>query len=67
MAGPGAGLPRVLERFELVGDQDPVAAWDAFTGTWSWAAPLGTALRLADGGLGPVARRVPGGFSLSGR
>ncbi|MFE7751319.1 hypothetical protein [Streptomyces sp. NPDC057428] len=63
MAGPDEGLPCVLERFELAGHQDPLAAWDAFTRTWNWAALLGTALSV---GAGPVARAVQGGFSLSG-
>ncbi|WP_327111265.1 hypothetical protein OG206_01340 [Streptomyces sp. NBC_01341] len=67
LAGPDAGLPRVLERFEFAAHQDPSAAWDAFTRTWNWAAPLAIALPVTADGAGPAARAVPGGFSLSGR
>ncbi|MEU0039936.1 hypothetical protein [Streptomyces sp. NPDC006333] len=65
--GPGTDLPRVLEHFERAGHQDPSAAWRAFTGTWNWAAPLSSALPVADGRAVQVAVPVPGGFSLSGR
>ncbi|MFF4243517.1 hypothetical protein ACFYY2_03475 [Streptomyces sp. NPDC001822] len=67
LAGPDAGLPRVLERLEHAGHRDPSAAWDVFTRTWNWAAPLATALPVTADGAGPVAQAVPGGFSLSGR
>ena len=65
--GPGSGLSRVLECFELAGREDPAVAWNTFTGTWNWAAPLGPALSADDAGVDSVVRRVPGGFSLSGR
>ncbi|WP_329042829.1 hypothetical protein OHT61_31295 [Streptomyces sp. NBC_00178] len=67
LAGPDAGLPRVLACFEHAGHQDPTAAWDAFTRTWNWAAPLAAAFPVTVDGAGPVARAVPGGFALSGR
>jgi hypothetical protein len=67
LPGPDADLSQVLERFEHAGHRDPAAAWNAFTGTWNWAALLDTAPAPVDGDSLPVVRSVAGGFLLSGR
>ncbi|MET9879019.1 hypothetical protein ABZZ36_30955 [Actinacidiphila glaucinigra] len=66
VVGPDAPLPKVFAFFESDGHFDPAAAWDAFTGTWNWAAPLTTALPRSEPPQ-PPARPAPGGFALSGR
>ncbi|WP_031010197.1 hypothetical protein [Streptomyces sp. NRRL F-5727] len=42
--GPETGLAQVLESGERQGHRDPAAAWQVFTRTWNWAAPLTTAV-----------------------
>ncbi|MEE4543120.1 hypothetical protein V2S66_14225 [Streptomyces sp. V4-01] len=68
--GPGTALATVLAFFEADGCRDPSAAWQAFTGSWNWAAPLPAAVPAAVPaarvGQGPVVRPVDGGFRLSG-
>ncbi|MFJ5035790.1 hypothetical protein ACIQB5_49230 [Streptomyces sp. NPDC088560] len=64
--GPGTGLAKVFAFFERDGYSDPSAAWDAFTGTWNWAAPLATAALAADHAQTAAIRQVTGGFVLSG-
>ncbi|PSM42911.1 hypothetical protein C6Y14_12020 [Streptomyces dioscori] len=65
--GPDSGLAQVLSFFEPEASSFSPAAWQAFTATWNWAAPLATAFPLTDPSGGPAARPVPGGFTLSGR
>ncbi|MGP4051800.1 hypothetical protein [Streptomyces sp. 2A115] len=64
VVGPDTALAHVPRFYEHEAHHAPSAAWNAFTATWNWAAPLPAALP-ADHGL-PIARSVPGGFSLSG-
>ncbi|MFF9502207.1 hypothetical protein [Streptomyces sp. NPDC014656] len=74
--GPESGLAQVLESGERQGHRDPAAAWQTFTRTWNWAAPLTTALPLTTAvprtglpGLSrtPAARPAAEGFALSGQ
>lgn len=67
LVGPGTGLPRVLDFFELDGYSDPLTAWQAFTRTWNWAAPLAAAVPAEGPRVRPVARPVREGFALSGQ
>jgi len=64
--GLHTGIARVFAFFESDGYSDPSAAWQAFTGTWNWAAPLTTAVPAGDLEPGPVVRPAMGGFTLSG-
>ncbi|MGP4013887.1 hypothetical protein [Streptomyces sp. 4N124] len=64
--GPDTGLAQVLAFFEAEGYPNPAAAWQALTRTWNWAAPLTAAVPRADRPA-PMARPVPGGFTLSGQ
>ncbi|MFF7213766.1 hypothetical protein ACFZAU_25045 [Streptomyces sp. NPDC008238] len=67
--GPDAPLAKVFAFFESDGHSDPAVAWEDFTRTWNWAAPLATALPRAGSPVSPEpsARPAPGGFALSGR
>ncbi|GHB13345.1 hypothetical protein GCM10010330_79050 [Streptomyces tendae] len=67
VVGPHTRLPRVLDFFELDGYSDPSAAWQAFTRTWNWAAPLATAVPAEGPGARPAAWPEQGGFALSGQ
>ncbi|MFB7504633.1 MULTISPECIES: hypothetical protein [Streptomyces] len=64
--GPDTGLARLFAFFESDGYSDPSAAWQAFTSTWNWAAPLTRVEPAADFGHRPVVRKATGGFTLSG-
>ncbi|MFJ5035870.1 hypothetical protein ACIQB5_49690 [Streptomyces sp. NPDC088560] len=64
--GPDTGLARLFAFFESDGYSDPSAAWQAFTSTWNWAAPLTTADPAAAFGPGPVVQPAMSGFTLSG-
>lgn len=66
-AGPDPDLGRVFADFERDGHDDPGAAWETFTSTWNWAAPLPTAVPGDESAQGPLARPVQGGFALSGQ
>ncbi|MGW0858577.1 hypothetical protein [Streptomyces sp. NPDC002690] len=63
--GPYAPLAQVFSFFEAVGHADPALAWQSFTGTWNWAAPLATAVPH-EAVAAPVAHEEAGGFTVSG-
>ncbi|MGW7048846.1 hypothetical protein ACWGDT_40555 [Streptomyces avermitilis] len=65
--GLSSDLGKVFAFFEADGYSDPSAAWQAFTGSWNWAASLAAAVPATPYGQGPVARAVDGGFRLSGQ
>ncbi|MEW2489667.1 hypothetical protein [Streptomyces sp. NPDC048411] len=65
--GPGSDPARVFEAYENEGHADPGAAWASFTTDWNWAATLPHAVAESGPDSPPVARPVPGGYSLSGR
>lgn len=59
-------LARVFAAHENLGHAGPSTAWNSFTATWNWAAPLPAATPARRSGAAPTARPAPGGFSLSG-
>ncbi|GGM23036.1 hypothetical protein GCM10010129_79220 [Streptomyces fumigatiscleroticus] len=64
--GPTTGLAQVFAFYESDGHRDPAGAWQAFTGTWNWAAPLTTAVPRTGLPRTPAVRPTADGFTLSG-